>query len=57
MEQSTYRMVNSKTGTQVMMKEMLKIVRQSPHSVLEDLIGISAIFTMVIVGLHLPMTL
>ena len=38
-----------------MMKEMLDIMRRSPHSLLEDLIGVSAIFTMVIVALHMPL--
>ncbi|MBV1863318.1 MAG: hypothetical protein KUG74_02690 [Rhodobacteraceae bacterium] len=56
MEQSVYGYVNDTTGTPIMMKEMLKIVRHSPHSVLEDVIGVSAIFTMVVVGLHLPLT-
>ena len=40
-----------------MLKEIFRIVTQSPHSVMEDVIGVSAIFTMVLVGLHLPVTL
>ena len=56
MEQSDYGNVNDTIGTQTMMKDMLNIIRKSPHSVLEDLIGVSAIFTMVVVGLHMPMT-
>lgn len=42
---------------QTMMKEAVKILRQSPQSVIEDMIGVSAIFTMVFVALHLPLTL
>jgi len=57
MEQSAYRIVNDTTGTKTMMKEMFKIIRQSPHSVLEDLLGVSAIFAMVMVGLHMPVML
>ncbi len=37
-----------------MMKEAVNILRQSPQSVIEDMIGVSAIFAMVFVALHLP---
>lgn len=56
MEQSVYGIVNQTIGTLIMMKEMLQIIRKSPHSVLEDLLGVSAIFTMLVVGLYLPVT-
>ncbi len=36
-----------------MMKEVVSILRQSPQSVIEDMIGVSAIFTMVYAALHL----
>ncbi len=37
-----------------MMKDMLKIVARSPQSVLEDVVGLSAVVTMVVVALHFP---
>lgn len=47
----------TQSGPDKMMKEMLRIVTQSPQSVLEDVLGVSAIFAIVVVGLHLPLTL
>ncbi len=39
-----------------MMNDLLKIIYRSPQSVLEDVLGVSAVFTIVVVGLHFPVS-
>ena len=38
-----------------MMKEMLEIATRSPATILEDVIGVSALFIMVFVTLQFPL--
>lgn len=40
-----------------MIRDMIRVLKTDPSAVLEDFIGVSAIFVIVLVGLHLPVTL
>jgi len=42
------------TGIETMMKDAVNILRQSPQSVIEDMLGVISIFAMVFVVLHFP---
>ena len=39
-----------------MIRTMIQVLKSNPSAVLEDSIGISAIFVMVMVGLYLPVS-
>ncbi len=40
-----------------MMKPVFDLIMRSPKSAVEDLVGLTAIFVMFIVGLHIPSVL
>jgi len=48
------RNISRTIGSEAMMKDVVNILRQSPQFVIEDILGVIAIFTMVFVALHFP---